>query len=264
MPNKWYVEVYVGQEILHLGEPFIRKDDQTILSFLSTCLPDPSFTIVAEDNYHFLVSTDFDTFNNEDDVLRYAQSQLPILNGIMKIKFDRNIQRIKIGDVYHRDSNGYLTRTCMRATFIQSALFPLESSLQSANIHKPNVAEMLEMAKNNPLVAEALQYFATSHNWYSLEKIFDLIANYMGKAENNSKVPKGTFNTWTCGRNFGIQGPGKSFDFLQTAHSYYWSGFNARHSSVGSKQKAGVNPMSLNEAIEYITDIFIKWLQINP
>src|SRR5437762_2845383 len=115
---RWYVEIYVGEDILHVGGPFIRKDDQTTLSFLSTCLPDPSFTIVGDDNYHYLVSTDFDTFDNEDDVYRYAQSQLPILNGIMQIKVSRHICPIKIGDVYHRDNNGNLTRTAMRATWV--------------------------------------------------------------------------------------------------------------------------------------------------
>src|SRR2546429_518588 len=102
---RWYVEIYVGREILHIGEPFVRKDDQTMLSFLSTCLHDPSFMIVGNDNYHYLVSTDFDTLDNENDVYRYAQSQLPILNGTMQIKVNKNICSIKIGDVYHRDNN---------------------------------------------------------------------------------------------------------------------------------------------------------------
>src|SRR5689334_21369686 len=124
---KWYVEIYVGRDILHIGEPFIREDDQTVLSFLSTCLHDPSFTIEAHDNYHFLVSTDFDTLDNEDEVYQYAQSQLPILNGIMQIKVDRDMCRIKIGDVYHRDNNGSLTRTVMRSTMVSTGLFPLES-----------------------------------------------------------------------------------------------------------------------------------------
>lgn len=262
--TKWYVEIYVGQDILHLGEPFIRKDDQTVLSFLSACLQDPSFTIVAEDNYHFLVSTDFDTFDNEDDVYQYAQSQLPILNGIMQIKVSRHICPIKIGDVYYRDDNGNLARTAMRATLVSAGLFPLESVLKAANTQKPSIADILLMAKNNSLVAEALQHFATSHNWYSLVKIFEIIADEAGQAENSGKLPRGTFDKWTQGKNFGKKPPGKSFDFLQTAHSYYWSGLSARHSSVRSERITETTPMALNDAIEYIADIFIKWLQTNP
>ena len=122
---KWYVEIYVGEDILHIGGPIIRKDDQTILSFLSTCLPDPSFTIVGDDNYHYLVSTDFDTFDNEDDVYQHAQSRLPILNGMMRLKFNRDICSIKIGDVYHLNNDDKLDRTVMRTT-VTGEMYPMK------------------------------------------------------------------------------------------------------------------------------------------
>ena len=84
------------------------------------------------------------------------------------------------------------------------------------------------------MVEEALQHYATPHNWYSLEKVFEIIAVDAGKKENDGRLKRGTFNTWTQGRDFGKRAPGKSFDFLQSAHSYDWSKLDARHSSVES------------------------------
>lgn len=261
---KWHVELYVGHDILHIGEPFVRHQPQSVVSFLTT-LNDPSLTVVQVEAYHFWVSPDFDALTDEEEVLQYANNQLPILNGIMQLKFDTNICTIKIGDIYYPDpnDNDRLTRSAMRSTLVGS-LYPDENFLLSKNVQKPSTQDMLLMARNNPLVAEALQHLATSHSWSSLEKIFEIIADDAGKSENSGKLPKGTFDKWTQGRDFGKNPPGRSFDFLQTAHSYHWSGFGARHSSVESRRRAGVNPMSLQEAIEYITDLFLKWLQSNP
>src|SRR2546421_1139589 len=107
---RWYVEIFVGQDIKHIGEPFVRKESQEVLTFLTTCLTEPSFTIIKDDNYHFWISSDFDTLNNEEEVYQYAQNQLPFLNGIMQIKFATNICTIQVGDIYHPDNDGLLTR----------------------------------------------------------------------------------------------------------------------------------------------------------
>lgn len=212
---KWYVEVYVGQDVLHIGEPFVRKDDQTILAFLATCLQDPAMTIVADEAYHFWVSTDFDALATENEVYQLAQSNLPILNGIMQIRFGRDIVPIKIGDVYHLDSNGYLARTVMRSTLRSEGIFLPENILQSANAQKPSIVDILVIAKNSPHVQEALQQLATSHSWYSLVKVFEIIADYAGQAENSGKLPRGTFDIWTQGRDFGKNPPGNLLTFCR-------------------------------------------------
>lgn len=259
---KWFVEIYVGNDVLHLGEPFVRVEPQSVVSFLMS-LNEPSLQIVKVESYHFWVSPDFDSLTDEEQVLEYAKNQLPILNGILQLKFDPNICAVKIGDVFHPDTNGALVRSVMRST-LTGYSYPNESVLQAKDAQKPTTLDILFMARNNALIAEALQHLATSHNWYSLIKIFEIIRKDAGKKENNGTLPRGTFDLWTQGRNFGTRGPGKSFDFLQTAHSYHWSGLSARHSSAESDKMAGVNPMTLSEAIEYITDVFLKWLQTNP
>ncbi|SRR5713101_942756 len=250
---KWYVELYAGPEILHLGKPFTREN-QEVLSFLTTCLQDPSFTIIEMEGYHFWLSSDFEALASEEEVYQYAKNQLPILNGIMELKFGRDTCTIKIGDVYHPDNNGNLVRTVQRTTLVVES-YPNENFLRAANAQQPGTIDILLMARNNSLIEEALQYYSLPHNWHNLEKIFEIIAKDVRKSEHNGKLSKGTFSNWARGW---------ANDFLQTAHSYHWSGLGARHSSVESEKRSRVTPMHLDKAIESISDLFMKWLWTNP
>ncbi len=114
---------------------------------------------------------------------------------------------------------------------------------------------ILLMTRHNPLVEEALQYYSLLHSWFNLREMFEIIKNSVRAAERQNKFSKNTWNTWARGW---------VNNFWETAHSYYWSGLSALHSSVGSKKRAGVTPMPLETAIKHITDLFIKWLQTNP
>jgi hypothetical protein len=49
------------------------------------------------------------------------------------------------------------------------------------------------MAKNNPLVEEALIQYAMPSTWYSLAKVFEIIANDMGQKENDKIQPRTAF-----------------------------------------------------------------------
>jgi len=218
---------------------------------------------MKEDDKYFWLSSDFDLLTRDTEVQTYAKQRLPLLNSVVHLKFDRYINWIQVDDVYYCNSDGHLVRNGAWGEWVYHAR-PDESSLRAANKARPSIMDILLIARNNRLVEEALQHYATPHNWYSLEKVFEIIADDAGKKENDGRLKRGTFNTWTQGRDFGKHAPGKSFDFLQSAHSYDWSKLGARHSSVASTARTGVNPMSLEEAIEYITDLFIKWLQTTP
>ena len=169
---QWYIELYVGHDILHIGEPFMRQESQSVVSFLTT-LDDESFKVVKIGTYHFWVSPDFDSLVDEEQVLQCAENQLPIINGILQIKFDTNLCSVKIGDVYHPDTNGQLVRSAMRSTLYVSS-YPDERFFFTKDAQTPSTLDILVMARNNPLIAEALQYFAMSHSWDSLMKVFDL------------------------------------------------------------------------------------------
>ncbi len=140
--HKWYVELYVGHDILHIGEPFIRYEPQSVVSFLTT-LNDPSLKVVKVGTYHFWVSSDFDSLTDEEEVLQYANNQLPIINGMVQLKFDTNICKIKIGDIYYPDpnDNDRLIRSAMRSTLVGSS-YPDEHFLLNKDAQKPSIADI--------------------------------------------------------------------------------------------------------------------------
>jgi hypothetical protein len=182
----------------------------------------------------------------------------------MKLKF-KYATLVRGSAVVYFDENGQIIRAAVTKSAVGRVNVSAgETFYQITDAKQLSCMDIWLKAQNNPLVEEALQHYTNPHTWFNLLKVFEIIADDSGKSENNGRFPKGTFDKWTQGRDFGKTPPGRSFDFLQSAHSYYWSGLSARHSSVESQRRAGVNPMSLQEAIEYLTDLLIECLQTNP
>src|SRR5436305_1195483 len=94
--TQWYVQLV--------------STDDTLLTFLTTCMQDPSCTIIKEDDKYFWLSTDFDSLTPDWRVRQYAKEQLPLLNSIVRLKFNRDISWIRVDDIYRRDDKGHLVR----------------------------------------------------------------------------------------------------------------------------------------------------------
>lgn len=240
--------------------------DPRVLPELSNLLKEPWSTIVEEEGIYYWSSTRFDALATVLEVDAYATRLLRRLNGLVKLYFRDAGELVKAGRIKFIDNQSQeqtlLTlSTSAVATFI---IHENEELKQKYSKRWTNIAEKILEENNNSLVDEALQYFSLQKNWTNLEKIFEIIAKDLGEKENNGTLPRGTFDKWTQGSAFGKQPPGRSFDFLQTAHSYHWSGLDARHSSVGSQKRTGVTPMSLQEGVEYIANLLVQWLETNP
>ena len=231
----------------------LTSNDPALLSFLAKYRKEPSWSVVQIGGRYYLLSSSFQGLTSPEEVRQMADSLLFLLNGIMILKF-KYAHLEKAGDVVYLDDNGQIIRTTTsKSVPIRVHVSAGESYYQSTDVQQLSSMDIWLKAQNSPLVEEALQHYANPHTWFNLVKVFEIIANDAGKSENSGKLSKGTFDKWTQGRDFGKNPPGRSFDFLQTAHSYHWSGLSARHSSVESRRRAGVNPMSLQEAIEYIS-----------
>lgn len=249
--TQWYVQ--------------LTCNDTTLLDFLTTCLQDPFCTVLKEDDKYFWLSSDFDSFSADWEARQYARSQLPLLNSVLHLKFHKYINWLQVDDVYHRDDKGNLIRDHAFADAIGHTQ-PDESALQKANADHPNISETLLMSRSSALIEEALRHFATPHNWYSLYKVYEIIKKDTETREYNGKLASDTFNSWAQGKVIGSKRV-SPYDFEQSAHSYHWSKYGARHSSKGSfapTPTRPVNPLSLEEGIEYITYLFMRWLQSNP
>ncbi len=242
----------------------LTSNDPALLSFLAQYRKEPSWSVVEVEGRYYLLSSSFQGLTKPEEARQAADNLLFLLNGILKLKF-KSAHLDKAGKVVYLDNNGQLINTTTSITIpMRANISAGEPYYQSTDAQQLSSMDILLKAQNNPLVEEALLYYANPHMWFNLLKVFEIIADDAGKSENSGKLRKGTFNKWTQGKDFGNKPPGKSFDFLQTAHSYHWSGLDARHSSVESQKRAGVNPMFLQEAIDYITDLLMKWLQSNP
>jgi hypothetical protein len=249
----------------------ITSNDPQLLPYLLTSLQKSPHQVIEEDEHYYLVSPTFEAFESLSrypELSMYADKLISRLNALLKLQFQTHSSITKINPTLYVDEAG-LTHLVLMETlgitdevrvYTGDSFFhdPAQSHAQ-ANFLSQWIEE-----SNSPLAEEALQYFSLPRNWHNLEKIFEIIAKDVGQKENSKTLPRGTFDTWTQGIAFGSKPPGRSFDFLQTAHSYHWSGLDARHSSVVSQKRTGVTPMSLQEATEYITNLLIKWLQTNP
>src|SRR6266699_946293 len=259
--TQWHVEVICKDAIL--------------LAFLTTCLQEPSCTVVEknserfyileqgcqplyrssdlpeakQDKHYYWLSTDYDEYTDAQDVLRDAQLQIPFLNSILRLKYGIRISAIQTGNVYRAEQDRLIKETALfppitgrRATSV--------SLLQTINAQHPNMAALWQAAQKYPEVEESMQHFANQWNWFNLYKAYEVIMKETRRLEVDQKIKKGTFDKWTRGR---------SLDFEQSAHK-------ERHSSLGYRPKRNVKIvyMSLSEATEFVTHLFFEWLQTKP
>ncbi|HLQ28965.1 MAG TPA: hypothetical protein VK140_06985 [Ktedonobacteraceae bacterium] len=263
---KWHVE--------------LTSRDEVLLAFLTTCLQEPSCTVVqnnseryyivekegeprylpsdfpseSADNRYYWLSSDFDSYTNPQDVSFYARQQLPLLNSILKLKYSARIRSIKIDDVYRVDEQGRFIKETATFPPVTGGLVTSEQFLQAANAQHPNIVEAWLATRNNPKVFEAMRYYASPFDWFNLYKVYQIIKRDVGKSEHNGSLPRGTFNRWTQNRT-------RALDFDQSANDFNRSRYNARHSSEDSHYVPGATTMSLHEATQFVTDLLKQWLQ---
>jgi hypothetical protein len=232
----------------------LTSNDPALLSFLAKYREEPSWSVVEVAGKYYLLSSSFQDLTSLEDVRQNADTLLFLLNGIMKLKF-KSGHLDKAGNVVWFDDHSQIIRTTTsKGLALRVNISAGEAFYQSTDAEQLSSMDIWLKVRSNPLVEEALQYYANPYTWHNLEKIFEIISKDTRMLERKGKLPKNTFSNWVRGWGF---------DFLQTAHSYHWSGLDARHSSVESEKKAGVTPMPLNQAIERITDLLMKWLLTN-
>lgn len=248
----------------------ITSDDPQLLPYLLTSLQKSLHQVIEEDEHYYLVSPAFDVFENLStypELSACAEKLISRLNILLKLQFQTHSSITKINPTLYVDESGLIHLVLMETLGITDEIrgYTGDNFFHDPAQSHTQVDFMSQWIEegHSPLVDEALQYFSPPRNWHNLEKIFEIIAKDLGQKESNGTLPRGTFDKWTQGSAFGKQPPGRSFDFLQTAHSYHWSGLDARHSSVESQKRTGVTPMSLQAATEYIATLLVKWLQTN-
>jgi|SRR5450755_399310 hypothetical protein len=252
----------------------LTSKDTILLTFLTTCLQEPSCTVLQKsserfyvldrdgqrlyrssdlpearkDTYYYWLSSDFDHYTDPQDVLMHAQQQVPLLNSILRLKFGVRISSLNVNDVYRPDEQDRLMKETMLFPPLIGRRVTSESLLQTINAQHPSIAELWQAEHKYPAVEEAMQHFANQWNWFNLYKAYEVIKKETRRLENSGKMKRGTFDTtWTGGR---------WLDFEESANK-------ERHSSLGyqPRQNATFAYMSLNEATAFVTHLFFQWLQ---
>jgi len=230
-----------------------------LLAFLSTTLQEPVCTVKAgsTDCYYinpgaeprlaarktsgyFLLSSEFDSLTEAWHVRIRAIAMLPFLNALVKLKISAYAPPLEIDDVFLLDAEGRMIWEGANVTWTLSSL---ESNLQKVAGQPLNFIEIWHLSQKSPEVDEALHQLANETNWFNLYKVYEVIRHDVGEK---------TLGTWTHGKNI---------DFKYSANNIYASQYAARHSSVESSPSDKRKTMAPSEGAEFITDLFLRWLQ---
>ena len=226
----------------------LASNDPALLSFLAKYGKELSWSVVEVEGKYYLLSTNFQGLTSPEDVSQNADNLLFLLNGIVKLKF-KYAHLNRAASVVSFDDHGHIIRTTTpRDVPTRINVSAGEPYFQNAEAQHLSSMDIWLRAQNNSTVEEALQYYSNQHNWFNLYKVYETIKKDTTRLEEKRAIPRGSFDKWTRGRKV---------DFEYSANK-------ARHSSLGyHPPKAGVRIvyMSLQEADEFVMDIFFLWLQ---
>jgi hypothetical protein len=257
--SQWYVE--------------LTSRDKVLLAFLTTCLQEPSYTIIetnserfyiidkegqrlyrssdlpteSEDNRYYWLSSDFDQYTDPQDVLMKAWQQLPLLNSIIKLKYGVYVSFIDVVDVYRADEHCRFIKETATVPPLSGRRVTSENLLQAENAQYPNIAALWRVERTYPEVERTMRYYAQRYDWMSLRKVYE---------EIKGDVAALTFDQWTQSWRD---------NFRESANNAHLSSDDALHSLAASHLvPSGVTTMSLREANECISNLLIQWLQTKP
>ena len=209
----------------------------------------PDFTVTKKSDGYYLESSIFDVLETHDDIRKRASKIISALNGILTLLIDSH-DEVNFDFIVKTQEDGTETvcgvfsdRVCMTDS--------LSIEIRDKNgklIEKYNplssALEILEFAVNSDDVLRVLSFLHYKKlNWTNLYKIFEIIQNDVGG--NKKLVELG----WTTKK--------KIEKFKHTANSPTATGDEARHAIENTPPS---KPMRLNEAIHYIKQLIMNWI----
>lgn len=225
----------------------LSSNDPALLSFLVKYPANSLWAIIEVKGTHYLISPNFQGLTNPHDVWQAADNLLFVLNGIIKLKF-KSASLVRGSTVaYFDENNQFINATVSKDLIMRANISAGEPYYQDADAQQPSIIDIWHKAQHNAIIEEALQHYSNEQNWFNLYKVFEIIRRDTYRLEEKRIIPRGTFDKWTKGRKV---------DFDETAN-------RERHASFVYSPKQGVEIvyMSLQEAVEFISELFSLWLQ---
>jgi hypothetical protein len=224
------------------GERFDLEDLPSLLSF-------PECTVIEEDGYYYLKSSDLDSLASPDAVRERATGIIEMLNGAMTLRIpgflgvgEAGVTLIEEDGrrrryLYAQASIGLRSKASANVTVTESS-----STRQTVPLPS-NVESWINLAKTDKAVADALHFFR-ENTWVSLYKVYEIISEDVGGQQAIAK------NGWATKQ--------KLSRFAQTAQSRAALGDSARHAA--NRFKPPLHPMSIKEAEALLRGIILGWL----
>jgi hypothetical protein len=216
-------------------------------------LTDSDLNVVQEHDQYFLRGDDFEVYTEAHDVLVYAESLLPLINGVAKVHFG-DTDPVKLAGVSRLHPNGRrevfafmsgIGRSRARAFGV--ATVTSSNGEPVAPVPGTTIASRLEVARRYPEVGLALRFFATSPNWFDLYKVSELVEQDAGNVRGI--VAKG----WCTKADFD--------HFTASANNYHATGSSARHARLDWRPM-NQPAMTLQEAEDFIRGLLDNWIRL--
>jgi len=224
------------------GEKFDLEDLPSLLRL-------PELSVIEEDSYYYLQSSEFDSLTSEDEVFKRGVELIKTVNEVAKLYRDNFCDVAEdrvtlIEDDGRRRHYIYLVDNVTGRSKVSATINVTtpDASQPAVNRHSPLESFVYLSQKHKP-VAVALHFYHED-SWVNLYKVYETIRDDVGGEHviiKNDWVSKSELNRFT-----------------QTAQSIEALGDQARHASK-KYQKPDV-PMSHNEAKSLVKSILMKWL----
>lgn len=217
----------------------LDTDIRKLFKFLNS----PEICIIQRGHDFFLKSTDFDSLQESEYVLRKAKEIVSWINGVATIDTGKH-KTLEVDDNVHGvDDNG---------NHLFSFRIPIPTIVGTGEVIGPagsqqhSITEWLPIARNDEDVAKVLRLFSRPLDWVNLYRIYEVIESDAGGGIHKI-VRKG----WATNKEV------KSFK--HTANNPGATGDDARHGKQTTQPPP--RPMSLSEARSLVKSIFQKWIE---
>ena len=224
------------------GEKFDLED-------LPSLLCSPEHTVIEEDRFYYLKSSDFDSLGSADEVRECAIAIIEMLNGAMKLHIPsfRGVYEDGVTIIEEdgrRHHHVYLGGSSAGRAKVSAHLTVTTSSDARKIAPLPSIVESwISLAKTDKAVADALHFFR-ENTWISLYKVYEIISEDVGGQQAITK------NGWAAKQ--------KLSRFTQIAQSRTALGDSARHAA--NKFKPPSQPMNIKEAGSLLRGVILSWL----
>lgn len=230
----------------------IQLEGESIdLEELSKVLVSDDIKLIESNGTYYLLSSSFEEFENEKEVRKLAQNYAAILTGASLLN-NASSSSIKVTSVIQCEEDGRnqiisheLSDTVELRDTLEIQIEYKDGSTASYSSADP-ISSWVKASFSDKVVANALMLLGRKkNNWDNLYRLFEIIEDDVG---GSSQIIE---NCWSSNKSLRR--------FKHSANSPSVSGDDSRH---GKEQNAPpANPMSLEDAQEFIYGLLNQWLK---